>query len=194
MIVLAREVFLCKCSTDVPGRPEGGSLERELRFVRGTEGHMGLVDPVHHNEEHARDFRARLARGETWLLGLAGDRMTTYTWLHTRSSCEYPYLPGCAFHLGPECAYGYDAWTPPELRGTGLRRRAFVEELRWLHANGKRWEASFFVAHQLDGARRSLGRVGIEIVPLWRVTLGPRRSLTFERLGGQDDDIRPRDG
>ena len=126
------------------------------------------------------------------MLGFVGDRIATYTWLHTRSSCEYPYLPGCAFRLGRGYGYGYDAWTPPELRGAGLRRRAFVEELRWLHATGALWEASFFVAHQLDGARRSLARVGVEVVPLWRAALGPGRRLTFERLE-REGDVTPRD-
>jgi hypothetical protein len=56
---------------------------------------------------------------------------------------------------------------------------------------GKRWEASFFVAHQLDGARRSLARAGVELVPLWRVTLGPRRRVSFERFGPQDDEVTP---
>ena len=192
MIVLAREVFLCKCSTDVPSSPAGDGLEREVRFVRGTEEHLRLLDPVHHGDDHTRDFRARLARGETWLLGTAGQRVMTYTWLHTRSSCEYPYLPGCAFRQGHLFGFGYDAWTPPELRGAGLRRRAFAIELGWLRALGKRWETSFFVAHQLEGARRSLALAGIDVVPLWRVALGPARKVTFERLCEGDDDITPR--
>src|SRR5579875_1361308 len=99
MIVFAREVFLCKCSTDVPATDAGDGLTRELRFLRGGTEHLRLLDPAHHNAEHVADFRARLARGEHWLLGLLGDRVATYTWLHTRARCEYPYLPGCAFDL-----------------------------------------------------------------------------------------------
>jgi hypothetical protein len=193
MIVLAREVFLCKCSTEVGAPSADGDLERNVRFVRGSEDHLGLLDPVHHDAEHACDFRARLARGETWLLGVAGGQVATYTWLHTRSSCEYPYLPGCAFRLGPAYGYGYDAWTPPERRGAGLRRQAFVEELRWLGAMGKRWEASFFVAHQLEGAKQSLVRAGIAVVPVWRIALGPGRRATFERLTEDDGEVTPRD-
>src|SRR5579883_3287946 len=117
MIVLAREVFLCKCSTAVEPPPRSGDRDggtSDLRFVCGDLTHLGLLDPVHHGDEHVRDFRARLARGETWLLGLRGGRVATYTWLHERRTCEYPYLPGCVFDLPPDTAYGYDAWTPPE--------------------------------------------------------------------------------
>jgi hypothetical protein len=190
MIVLAREVFLCKCSTHVTTEPGGSEGSDNLRFVTGSEAHIDLLDREHHNGDHIADFRARLARGEFWLVGLVGGRIVTYTWLHTRARCEYPYLPGCAFRLTDAFGYGYDAWTPPALRGSGLRRAAFVEELRVLSSFGKAWEASFFVAYQLDGARRSLARAGIEIVPLWRIALdrasASRRRLAAERL--VDDD------
>lgn len=185
MIVLAREVFLCKCSTalKVPTEHGGpGSTSGQMRFVSGELSHLGWLDPAHHGDEHVRDFRGRLARGETWLLGLRDDRIATYTWLHDRRTCVYPYLPGCEFDLPPDTAFGYDAWTPPELRGGGLRRSAFVEELRVLGERGKAWEASFFVAHQLDGAHRSLALAGITIVPVWRVALGPQRRLTMTPL------------
>jgi hypothetical protein len=182
MIVLAREVFLCKCATDAAASPARDGLLRELRFVRGGEQHLRHLDPAHHGPDQLRDLRARLARGETWLLGLAGGRVATYTWLHLRPVCEYAYLPGCSFELPADFAFGYDAWTAPELRGAGLRRRAFLEELAWLRALGRSWEASFFVAHQLEGARRSLALAGIGIVPLWRIALGRARRLGFERL------------
>ncbi len=188
MIVLAREVFLCKCSTDVDDDLDGVD---SLRFVDGAEHHLRLLDPVHHGDDHLADFRSRLARGERWLLGLLGDRLATYTWMHTRSRCEYPYLPGCAFLLPEDFGYGYDAWTPPDLRGLGLRRRAFAEELRRLRALGKSSEASFFVAHQLEGARRSLAVAGIGIVPLWRVALGCSSRPVSERLTDESDGIRP---
>jgi hypothetical protein len=182
VIVFAREVFLCKCSTEVPPSEPDDAIARELRFVRGGEEHLPLLDPAHHNAEHVADFRARLARGEHWLLGLMGGRLATYTWLHTRRRCEYPYLPGCAFELPDDYGYGYDAWTPPELRGAGLRRRAFAEELRTLQATGRAWEASYFVAHQIEGAHRSLALAGIAVVPLWRITLAPGRRLRADAL------------
>jgi hypothetical protein len=193
MIVLGREVFLCKCSTEVPSlADETAGPAPVVRFVAGEYSHLSLLDPDHHGPEHHEDFQSRLARGEHWVLGLLGDRVATYTWLHTRPRCEYPYLPGCAFSLPPEVAYGYDAWTPPDLRGGGIRRRAFVEELRLLATRGKAWEASFFVAHQLAGATRSLAKVGIRIVPVWRIALNRGRRLTLERVG-EHDGITPRD-
>jgi hypothetical protein len=196
MIVLAREVFLCKCPTAVDAPPHDGSPDRatsDLRFVRGGLSHLGRLDPAHHADEHVRDFRDRLTRGETWLLGLRAGRIATYTWLHDRDTCAYPYLPGCVFDLPADTAFGYDAWTPPELRGSGLRRRAFVEELRLLADRGKEWEASFFVAHQLEGARRSLGLVGITIVPVWRAVLGRDRRLSLTSLA-DPRGIMPRVG
>jgi hypothetical protein len=195
MIVLAREVFLCKCATEVQSEPGGSERSENLRFVTGSDAHFDLLDREHHDENHIADFRARLARGEYWLIGLLGDRIATYTWLHTRPSCEYPYLPGCAFGLPDTFGYGYDAWTPPSLRGGGLRRQAFVEELRVLSSFGKAWEASYFVAHQLEGARRSLARARVTIVPLWRVALDrgapARRRLIAERVEADGGGARP---
>jgi hypothetical protein len=187
MIVFAREVFVCKCSTDVGTEPppDGPSGKAEMRFVKGTEAELSLLDPAHQGETEIADMRARLARGEHWMVGLSGGRIVTYTWLHARDRCDYPYLPGCSFHLAPDTAYGYDAWTPPDLRGGGLRRRAFLEELRILKGWGKAWEVSYFVKHQLEGATRSLGTVGIKVHPLWRVVLersGGAQKLRAEKL------------
>jgi hypothetical protein len=186
MIVFAREVFVCKCATDVPrDDPDAGELAREMRFIKGSEAELAMLDPAHHGKEQLADLHERLARGEHWMVGIARDRIVTYTWLHGRDRCDYPYLPGCSFHLAQDVAYGYDAWTPPDLRGDGLRRRAFLEELHILKGWGKSWEASYFVKHQLDGAKRSLGRVGIEIVPLWRVVLDGRK-LRAEKVAAED--------
>jgi hypothetical protein len=192
MIVFSREVFVCKCSTDVPeDDPNAEGMARELRFLQGGEAEIPLLDPAHHNDEHVADFRGRLSRGEHWLLGMAGDRIVTYTWLHHRDTCTYPYLPDCTVRLAPDVGYGYDAWTPPELRGGGLRRRAFLEELHVLRRMGMKWEASFFVKHQLEGATRSLGKVGIVIDPLWRVTLQRDKTLTAEPLVPNDTSCIP---
>ena len=186
MIVLAREVFLCKCSTETT---ELDSLVRAtpLTFVLGGSAHMGLLDRQHHGPARCSEFGARLARGERWLVGLVGERVATYTWLHTRPSCAYPYLRGCEFILPVRYAYGYDAWTAPDLRGLGYRLRAFHFELGVLKACGKAWEASFFIASQLAGAQRSLSRAAIDVVPLWRVALGPKRSVVAEELQPQSD-------
>ncbi len=195
MIVLAREVFLCKCSTDVPSDRSGDAESSRVRFVSGAARHLELLDPALHDADRVDEFRARLARGEYWLVGLVGDEIATYTWLHTRPRCEYPYLPGCAFALPDDYGYGYDAWTLPARRGGGLRRAAFVEELRVLSALGKAWEASFFVHYQLEGAARSLARACVKVVPLWRVALdrrGPgRRHVVAERLVTDGGGARP---
>src|SRR5262249_61532229 len=97
---------------------------------------------------------------------------------------------GCSFRLRADTAYGYGAWTPDHLRGRGYRRNAFVEELRILRGWGKRWEASVFVKSQLERATRSLARVGIHIVPLWRGTYTKEHRLVGEPLA-DDDCVTP---
>ncbi len=191
MIVFAREVFVCKCPTRVPeDDPAAGDLSARMRFTKGTPDDLERLDPAHHNADHIAELRQRLGRGEHWLVGDVDGKIVTYTWLHTRSQVSYPSLPGCTFEVAPNVGYGYDAWTPPDLRGSGLRRRAFLEELHVLEKLGMRWEASFFVKHQLEGATRSLGQVGIKVIPLWRVTVNRDKSLNAERLC-DDDSTRP---
>ncbi len=188
VLVFARELFVCVCPTAVPREnPEAGELASRVRFLQGTEADLGRVDPEHHDEEAVADLRARLDRGEHWLIGEIDDRIVTYTWLKRDDRAVYPSLPGCEVHLRDDTGYGYDAWTPPELRGQGLRRVAFLEELHVLREWGLEWEASFFVKHQLEGAQRSLGSVGIDVIPLYRVQLMRDRSLVAERL--RDDDL-----
>jgi hypothetical protein len=192
MIVFAREVFVCKCPTRVPPWRDDAAapLVQRMTFKPGALDDLERLPREHHDPKHLDELRARLGRGEHWMVGEADGKIVTYTWLHLRARIEYPYLPGCAFEVAADVGYGYDAWTPPELRNLGLRRKAFAEELHILERAGKRWEASFFVKHQLDGARRSLGSVGIEVVPLWRVWLGAKRALHVERLA-EDDSTRP---
>src|SRR4051812_47100885 len=191
MIVFAREVFVCKCPTQVPpDDPNAAELARRMVFKKGGEDDLARLDPAHHDPKHVDELRQRLHRGEHWMIGDVDGKMVTYTWLHTRPAIEYPYLPGCVFHVADDVGYGYDAWTPPDLRGGGLRRRAFLEELHILAGLGKRWESSFFVKHQLEGAQRSLGSVGIDVVPLWRVTLQRDKSLAVEQLA-EDSSTRP---
>lgn len=192
MIVLAREVLVCKCSTNVPlTDPNAEDFAREVRFVQGGEPELEKLDPAHHNPEHVAELTERLKRGEYWMVGLVDDKIVTYTWLHTRSVIDYPYLPGCTFNVAADVGYGYDAWTPPDLRGGGLRRVAFLEELRVLRTMEMRWEASFFVKHQIEGAQRSLAKVGIEIIPLWRVRLQRDRSPAMENLVPSDTSLWP---
>jgi hypothetical protein len=188
MIVFAREVFACVCSTDVQ-EDLGASPDVQpsrIRFRLGIETDLRGLDGEHHEASHVGELRERLLRGERWLIGVDEDRVVTYTWLHTRRRVSYPYLPGCDFEVADGVGYGYDAWTLPDLRGGGLRRTAFVEELRILKSLGMGWEASFFVKHQLEGATRSLATVGIAVEPLWRVWLQRGRELGVERLADHD--------
>jgi hypothetical protein len=191
MLVFAREVFVCKCPTEVPDRdPDASGLAAEVSFRRGGEADLALIDRQHgehHGEEAIRQMRERLARGDYWMIGEVADRIVAYTWLYRGGRAVYPSLPGCEIRLRSDTGYGYDAWTPPDLRGHGLRRVGFLAELNILRREwGLAWEASFFVKHQLDGATRSLGQVGIPVVPLWRIWLQPDRTLAAERL--VDDD------
>ncbi len=187
MLVFAREVFVCKCSTDVPRTdPNATGLAARVRFIKGTEADIERVDRQYHGDEDIVQMRQRLERGDHWMIGEVDGAIVAYTWLHHLDRAAYPSLPGCEVRLRKDTGYGYDAWTPPDLRGHGLRRVGFLEELNILREMGMNWEASFFVKHQLDGATRSLGGAGIEIVPIWRVWLKPDRTLAAEQL--IDDD------
>lgn len=184
MFDLAREVFVCACATGVPD--ENPPDTRALLFRHG--GIDDLARLPDHDAATMADMQARLARGDDWLVGELDGSIVTYTFLSIAQSFDYPALPGCTFALRADVGYGYGAWTPPPLRNRGYRRRAFLEELRWLRQIDKKWEASVFIAQQLDPARRSLAAVGIVVEPLWRVEYGREHRLTVERLGPADDD------
>ena len=192
MLVFAREVFVCKCPTDVQPRDrvQAEGLAAQVQFVRGGEADFARLDPEHHEAEAIRQMRERLARGDYWMIGEVDGKIVTYTWLLNDKRAAYPSLPGCEIRLRADCGYGYDAWTPPDLRGGGLRRVGFLEELHILRREwGLEWEASFFVKHQLEGATRSLGQVGIPVIPLWRIWLKPDRTLGAEQLADDDTAV-----
>jgi len=189
MFDLAREAFVCACATAVPD--DNPPATRALAFRMGGAADLagaaahGLAE---HDAEALAAMQARLLRGDHWLIGELDGAIVTYTFLSLRQSFEYPALPGCAFSLRADVGYGHGAWTVPALRQRGYRRRAFLEELRWLRTNDKKWEASVFIAPQLAPARRSLAAVGIVVEPLWRVEYGRDRRLAVERLAAPDDD------
>jgi hypothetical protein len=184
MFELAREAFVCACATAVPD--DDPPATRALAFHLGDAADLARL--ADHDAPALAAMRANLAEGDHWLVGELDGAIVTYTFLSLRRRFEYPALPGCAFSLRADVGYGHGAWTPPAHRNRGYRRRAFLEELRWLRTNDKKWEASVFIAPQLDPARRSLAGVGIVVEPLWRVEYGRDRRLTVERLGAPDDD------
>lgn len=194
MLVPAREVYVCKCSTEIVPPPDPPAVP--VRFRRGEPADLDRVDRRHHGPEHLADFSRRLSGGDVWLIAESeagrehGSEIVGYTWLHGGDRARYPTLPGCEIILASDVGYGYDAWTIPELRGCGLRRHGFVAELQLLRELGKGWEASFFVSYQLEGAQRSLAAAGIEIIPLWRIYLRRDRTLGAERLL-DDASVRP---
>jgi hypothetical protein len=95
VIVLAREVFVCKCATNVPREDPYATEEvKRVSWVRGTEAHLAILPPEHHSKEHVEELRERLARGERWMLGLLDGVVVSYTWLHNRRRIENPYMPG----------------------------------------------------------------------------------------------------
>ena len=172
--------------------PTATGVAAEVVWHHGTEADFDKLDREHHSDKHTDDFTQRLARGEIWLIGEVNGKHAGYTWLSRHETAFYPSLPGCEIRLSKETGYGSDAWTPPELRGKGLRRVGFLEELNILREEwGLLWEASFFVRYQLEGATRSLGAVGIVIEPLWRVSLAKDRTLEAECLAPGDDAAVP---
>lgn len=183
MIVFAREVYACRCATDVPEEdPSAGEIARRVVLSPGTAADLGDLDPEHHSASHLEELRARLDAGEHWTVARLDSKIVHYFWISTAPVCSYPSLPGCVFELDARTGYGHDAWTHPSLRNSGVRRRSFLYELRKLREMGRDFEASFFVAYQLEGATRSLGRAGIVVEPLWKISLQRDRSLLFEQL------------
>jgi hypothetical protein len=188
-----REVFVCKCSTDVPAAAPGrDGASPPIRWLRGSEGDVARLDPAHHGDHDREHMHARLARGRYWHIGEVDGRIATFTWLHRDDVAVYPFLPGCQIRLRGDTGYGYEAWTHPELRNLGLRRAAFAEELRVLRRTwGVAWEASVFTDRQLAGGTRSLAQAGIAVIPLWRVWTEPDGAPRVERLHEDADAASP---
>jgi hypothetical protein len=186
-----REVYVCKTTTSVSDENPHDPLLDKMHFVQGREFDLARLSPQYHTVETLNEMRNRLQRGEYWMVGEVDHEIVTYTWLIHGAQFTYEYLPHCTFKLREDTGYGYGAWTPDHLRGHGYRRRAFLEELRILRSWDKKWEASVFIKQQMEGAKRSLSLVGIEIVPLWKVTYTRQRTLIAEPLAGDDDSATP---
>jgi hypothetical protein len=188
-VIFAREVFVTKFATRPRQPPAPGE---KISFHRGTERELALLDTTDVEVAPLAELRERIADPAVWwVLGMIDGTVASYSWLDPGESFDYPFLPGCSFRLGPGCVYGFDAWTSKARRGEGLRRRVFLEETQIGAELGYQWEIGIFVKHHIAEVTRSVARVGIEIVPLWRVWLKGAGRLGAENLLPGDTCVTP---
>jgi GNAT superfamily N-acetyltransferase len=183
MMAFSRVAYVCKCPTEgaAPGPPDQGEPEC-VRVRRGTIADVDRLPADASPPERAGRLRARLEAGEIFLVGEIAGRIGSCTWLRRGGGFALHHLPGRSFRLAEGVGYGHDAWTDPALRGRGIRRAVFAEELRVLARLGCAWEVSYFVAPQLEGGRRNLGRIGVPLVELWKVTARPDGTVALAEL------------
>lgn len=170
MMAFSRVAYVCQCPTTVPVPPDP-ALDIQIR-AGGEADLLRLPEEIRPPGRVDR-LRARLREGEIFLLGERGGQIVSCTWIRRGGTFTLQGLPDHPFRLAPSAGYGYDAFTDPALRGQGLRRAVFAEELRLLRRLGASWEISYFVDHQLEGGRQSLAQIGVPLMPLWKVTALP---------------------
>lgn len=177
MMAFSRVAYVCQCPTRVSDPP---TLDADLAVRRGDEADLARLPEELLPPGRLERLRARLRAGEIFVFGEHEGRVVSCTWLRRTGTFALHGLSDCLFRLAENAGYGYDAWTDPALRGRGLRRAVFAEELRILASLGAAWEVSYFVDHQLDGGRRNLAKIGVPLVPLWKITAlpGGRAALT----------------
>jgi GNAT superfamily N-acetyltransferase len=179
MMAFSRVVYVCKCPT---GSALGGALDG-LWVRAGTVADVDRLPAEISPPGRAAQLRARIEDGEILVVGEAPDgRIASCTWIRRGGSFCLHHMPGRWFRLAEGVGYGYDAWTDPALRGRGIRRAVFAEELRMLAQLGCAWEVSYFVTPQLEGGRRTLARIGAPLAELWRVTARPDGSVALAEL------------
>ena len=186
MMAFSRVVYVCKA-------PTGGARPERVDGLEVRAGTVADVDrlPAEISPPgRAVELRARIEDGETLVVGEAQGRIVSCTWIRRGGSFCIHHLPGRWFRLAEGVGYGYDAWTDPAMRGRGFRHAVFAEELRMLARLGCAWEVSYFVTPQLEGGRRTLARIGVPLVELWRVTARPDGSVALAELS-RDGGVTP---
>ena len=188
MMAFSRVAYVCKCPTRVTADPE---VSRDVVVRTGHPGDLARLPAELLGPGRLPILQGRLGAGEILVLGEVSGRVASCTWLRRGGAFTLHHLPERAFHLASGVGYGYDAWTDPALRGRGIRRAVFAEELRTLERLGVAWEVSYFVNHQLDGGRRNLERIGVPLTPLWRVSVRPGGAVALDALAPGDDAVTP---
>ena len=172
-MAFSRVAYVCKCSTRIPDLDPEAPLAEGVRVRTGSEADLARLPAEIDPPGRRARLAERLALGEIFVVGEIGDRIVSCTWLRRGGVFTLHHLPDRPFRLALGIGYGYDAWTDPALRGRGIRRAVFAEELRILRRLGAAWEVSYFVDHQLEGGRRNLSRIGSSLIPLWKLTVRP---------------------
>ncbi len=189
MMAFSRVAYVCKCPTQVPARA-GSAATGPLLVRTGGERDIDCLPEELLSWGRRERLQARLADGEQFVVGELEGRLVSCTWLRPGGVFSLHHLPGKAFRLGDGVGYGHDAWTDPALRGQGLRRSVFAEELRILARLGLAWEVSYFVDHQLEGGRRSLASIGVPLTALWKIRVRSGGAVDLEALS-EDDAATP---
>ena len=191
MMAFSRVAYVCKCRTRLPSMVESRPDVAGPFTVRlGAATDLDRLPADYAGPSRLHELRARLAAGELFVVGELEGRIASCTWLRKGGAFALHYLRGREFHLAPNVGYGHDAWTDPALSGKGLRRAVFAEELRILDGLGIAWEVSYFVDHQLEGGRRTLARIGVPLVELWKVVIRRDGTVALTALSG-DDAVTP---
>lgn len=188
MMAFSRVAYICKCPTRVTADPD---VSGDVVVRTGHQGDLARLPPEVLPPGRLRILQERLEAGEILVVGESAGRIASCTWLRRGGAFTLHHLPERGFRLAPDVGYGYDAWTDPALRGRGIRRAVFAEELRILEFLGVAWEVSYFVDHQLDGGRRNLARIGVPLVPLWKVAVRPGGAVALTALSVDDPTVTP---
>lgn len=188
MMAFSRVAYVCKVPTRVPADVD---VFDDIVVRTGHRGDLARLPPELLPPGRLEKLEARFEADEVLVVGEVDGRIASCTWLRRGGAFALQHLPEHRFRLGPGVGYGYDAWTDPALRGRGIRRAVFAEELRILEFLGCAWEVSYFVDHQLDGGRRNLARIGVPLVPLWKMAVRPGGSVALEALSADEDTVTP---
>jgi hypothetical protein len=188
MMAFSRVAYVCKVPTRVPADID---VSDDIVVRTGHRGDLARFPEELLSPGRREKLEARLEADEILVVGEVGGRIVSCTWLRRGGEFALHHLPEHRFRLGPGVGYGYDAWTDPTLRGRGIRRAVFAEELRILEFLGCSFEVSYFVDHQLDGGRRNLARIGVPLVPLWKMAIRPGGTVALEALSADAGTVTP---
>ncbi|MFT3770756.1 MAG: hypothetical protein QM820_35480 [Minicystis sp.] len=190
MMAFSRVAYICKCPTRISAPASAEYDVPGLRVRTGTAADLPRLPAEICPPDRLDRLEARLVTGEILVLGELEGRIVSLTWLRREGEFALHHLPAHPFRLAEGHGYGYDAWTDPTLRGQGIRRAVFAEELRILDRLGISHEVSYFVDHQLDGGRRNLARIGVPLIELWKLTVRPGGAVALQALSA-DGAVSP---
>jgi len=158
-----------------PPPPARVPLEIRIALPQDLEAHAEDLCRV---DQDPAKVQARLARGDTAILGLVGGRLAHVQWLAFSSPIDIEEV-GVRLFLGPREGYSYGVATLPEWRGYGIYPVVLFRRMEYERACNLLRHVAYVAASNRASLKTTTLLDGRRLKTVWTIRLSRKKRLVL---------------